>query len=152
MGRLGERLREQAGLAYYVYSGLGSSVGPGAWLAAAGVAPGDLDQAIGMILEEIARFTTEPVTAEELADVQSYLIGSQPISLESNIGVASLLLHIERHTLGLDYLQRYPGLVQAVTPEMIQTAAARYLQVDRLAVVAAGEFESTDPSKEVGDG
>ena len=147
MGRLGERLREQAGLAYYVYSGLGSSVGPGAWVAAAGVAPGDVDRAIEMILEEIERFTTEPVTAEELSDVQSYLIGSQPISLESNVGVASLLLHIERHQLGLDYLQRYPGLVQAVTPELIQSAATRYLQVDRLAVVAAGEFD-----KEAGDG
>jgi len=152
MGRLGEQLREQAGLAYYVYSGLGSSIGPGAWLAAAGVAPQDVDQAIEIILAEIERFTAEPVTAEELANVQSFLIGSQPISLESNIGVASLLLHIERHGLGLDYLQRYPGLVRAVTPEMTQSAAARYLQIDRLAVVAAGGLENKAPPKEVGDG
>lgn len=150
MGRLGERLREQAGLAYYVHSGLGSSIGPGAWLAAAGVAPQDVDQAIGILLEEIERFASEPVTAEELSDVQSFLIGSQPISLESNIGVASLLLHVERHQLGLDYLQRYPGLVQSVTPEMIQSAAAKYLQTDRLAVVAAGKLDA--PPKEVGDG
>lgn len=141
MGRLGESLREKAGLAYYVYSNLGSSPGPGAWLAAAGVAPKDLDRATDLILTELQRFVSKPVTAEELSDVQSNLIGSQPISLESNIGVASLLLHIERHSLGLDYLQRYPDMVNAVTPEQILAAAARYLQTDRLAVVAAGRLE-----------
>jgi len=144
MGRLGEVLREQAGLAYYVYSSLGSSTGPGAWLAAAGVDPKDVSRAIDMILGEIHRFVTEMVSQEELEDVQSNLIGSQPLSLESNIGVASLLLHLERHQLGLDYLQRYPGLVNAVTPEQILAAASRYLQPDRLAVVAAGKLEGTD--------
>ena len=73
--------------------------------------------------------------------MQSNLIGSRPLSLESNIGVASLLLHIERHQLGLDYMQRYPKLIQAVTPEQILTAASRYLQPDRLAIVAAGKLE-----------
>jgi zinc protease len=151
MGRLGEHLREQAGLAYYVYSGLGTSVGPGAWLAAAGVAPQDLDQAIEIIMAEIKRFVTEPVTAEELADVQSYLVGSQPIHLESNVGVASLLLHMERHQLGLDYLQGYADMINAVTSEMVLAASSRYLQPDRLAVVAAGSLETEPSQKENGD-
>ncbi len=144
MGRLGDVLREQAGLAYYVYSSLGSSTGPGAWLAAAGVDPKDVSRAIDLIMAEIQRFVTEPVSQEELEDVQSNLIGSQPLSLESNIGVASLLLHLERHQLGLDFLQRYPGLVNAVTPEQILAAASRYLQPDKLAVVAAGKLEGID--------
>jgi zinc protease len=151
MGRLGEKLREEAGMAYYVYSGLGTSVGPGAWVAAAGVAPGDVDPAVEIILSEINRFVTESVSPDELADVQANLIGSQPIHLESNLGVASLLLHIERHNLGLDYLQGYPDLINSVTPEMVLAAASRYLQVDNLAVVAAGGLETETP-REDGDG
>ena len=69
---------------------------------------------------------------------------SVPLSLESNSGVTSLLLYIERHQLGLDYLHRYPGLIQAITAEEILTAASRYLQPDRLAVVAAGKVEKED--------
>ena len=103
--------------------------------------PKEVKRAIDLILGEIERFVTEPVTAEELADVKSNLIGSQPLALESNIGVASLLLHIERHQLGLDFLQHYPGLIQSVTPEEILAAASRYLQPDKLAVVAAGKLE-----------
>ena len=137
MGRLGETVREKAGLAYYVHSGLGSSMGPGAWTVSAGVDPKDVDQAVELILEEV-RFVSEPVTPEELSDVQANLIGSLPLSLESNAGVASRILHMERHQLGLDFLRRYPDTVRAVTREQILEAAARYLDPERLAVVVAG--------------
>jgi zinc protease len=138
MGRLGESLREKAGLAYYVYSSLGSSPGPGAWTVDAGVDPKDVDRAIDLIFKELQRFVSEPVSEEELSDVQANLIGSLPLSLESNAGVASRLLHIERHQLGLDYLRNYSETVQAVTPQAVLEAAARYLQLDRMAVVVAG--------------
>ncbi len=138
MGRLGESLREQAGLAYYVYSEMGASIGPGAWAVSAGVDPRDVERAIELIFTELRRFVSEPVTDEELADVQANLIGSMPLSLESNTGVAVQLLHMERHQLGLDFLRRYPELVRAITPAQILEASARYLDLDRLAVVVAG--------------
>ncbi len=138
MGRLGEAVRERAGLAYYVYSSLGSSPGPGAWTAEAGVHPNDVERAIELILEEMRRFTGELVTEEELKDVQDNLIGQLPLSLESNAGVASRIMHMERHQLGLDYLRTYPERVRAVTSEQILETAARYLDVERMAVIAAG--------------
>ena len=141
MGRLGDSLREKAGLAYYVYSSLGSSLGPGAWTVEAGVDPKDVGRAIDLIFEELRQFVNEPVTAEELSDVQANLIGSLPLSLESNSGVASRLLHLERHQLGLDYLRQYPEMIQAITPEAVLAAASRYLPLDRLAVVIAGPPE-----------
>jgi len=141
MGRLGDSLREKAGLAYYVYSSLGSSLGPAAWTVEAGVDPKDVGRAIDLIFEELHRFVTQPVTGEELSDVQANLIGSLPLSLESNAGVASRLLHLERHQLGLDYLRQYPDMIRAITPEAILAAASRYLTLDRLAVVVAGPPE-----------
>jgi len=138
MGRLGDSLREKAGLAYYVYSSLGSSLGPGAWTVEAGVDPKDVGRAIDLIFEELRRFVSEPVTEEELSDVQANLIGSLPLSLESNAGVASRLLHLERHQLGLDYLRQYPEMIRAITPAAVFRAASRYLALDRLAVVVAG--------------
>ncbi|MEJ2757975.1 MAG: pitrilysin family protein [Anaerolineales bacterium] len=138
MGRLGESLREQAGLAYYVYSELGASIGPGVWAVSAGVDPRDVERAIELIFAELHRFVSEPVSQEELADVQANLVGSMPLSLESNAGVAAQLLYMERHHLGLDYLQRYPETVRAITPGQVLEASARYLDLDRLAVVVAG--------------
>jgi len=44
MGRIGEVVREKAGLAYYAYSSLSSGIGPGSWVVAAGVAPQNLQK------------------------------------------------------------------------------------------------------------
>jgi zinc protease len=104
----------------------------------AGVDPQVVDAAIDLICQEIRRFTQEPVTEEELADSQANYIGRLPISLESNVGIASALLSLERYQLGLDYYRRYPGLVRSVTREQVLQAARRYLEPDRLAIAIAG--------------
>src|SRR5512139_187572 len=96
---------------------------PAAWVVATGVDPQAVDPAIDLICREIQRFTREPVTEEELADSQANYIGRLPISLESNVGVASALLTLERYQLGLDYYRRYPGLVRSVTAEQVLQAA-----------------------------
>jgi zinc protease len=138
MGRLGDSLREKAGLAYSVSSSLGGGPGPGPWDVEAGVNPRNAQQAIDLICEETRRFTHEPVSADELADSKANYIGRLPISLESNAGVASALTALERYQLGLDYYRRYPDLVRLITAEEILAAARRYLDVDRLAIAVAG--------------
>ena len=95
------------------------------------------------ILSELQRFTDELVEESELSDSLSNIIGGMPLSLESNGGVASALLNIQRYGLDLDYYRHFPGLVAAVTREQIREAAAKYLDQQRLAVAAAG------PTREV---
>ncbi len=141
-GRIGESVRERSGLAYHASSSLSGGIGPGPWLFIAGVDPKNLENVIALIRQEIARFVTEPVTSEELADSQANYIGRLPLSLESNAGVASALLNLERYTLGLDYYQRYPDLIRAITPAEILETAQRYLHPDRLAIATAGSFDT----------
>lgn len=138
MGRLGERVREEQGLAYYCYSASVAEQEDGLWFAAAGVNPADVDAAVESILAEFARLSAEPVSAEELADSQAYLTGVVPLTLETNEGVASTLLSMEWYGLGLDYLKRYPALINSVTPEDVQRVAARHLASDRCVISTAG--------------
>ena len=46
MGRLGEKVRDQQGLAYYAYSSLEAGLGRGPWSVRAGVNPANVDRAI----------------------------------------------------------------------------------------------------------
>jgi zinc protease len=138
MGRIGEVVREKAGLAYYAYSSLSGGMGPGPWYVSAGVDPQNVEQALELARQEIERFAGEPVTADELADSKSNFIGRLPLSLESNSGMASAILNLERYDLGLDYYRRYPDLVRAVTGEEILETARRYWIADRLGVGIAG--------------
>jgi zinc protease len=138
MGRIGQRVREESGLAYYAYSSLSISLGPGAWELIAGVNPKNLEQCIELMTDEVRKFVSEPVTEDELADSKSYFLGRMPLLLESNSGVAISLLNIEHFNLGLDYFLHYPQLVQAVTAEEILQASRKYLAPDRLAIAVSG--------------
>ena len=138
MGRIGDSVRDRSGLAYYAYASLNAGIGPGTWEVSAGINPANLEKTIQLVQQELLRFTSEPVSAEELDDSQSNFIGRLPLSLESNAGVASALLNLERYNLGLDYYRRYAGLVRQVTPEMILETAQRYLNLDCLAIASAG--------------
>lgn len=138
MGRIGASVRDQAGLAYYAYSSLGGGLGPGPWYVSAGVDPVNVARAVDLILEEISRFVNEGVSRGELDDVQTQFVGSLPLSLESNAGVASVIINMERYNLGLDYLQRYPDLIRSVTPEDVLETANSYLDPHCMGIAIAG--------------
>jgi zinc protease len=131
-------VREEAGLAYYAYSSLSASLGPGAWEMIAGVNPRNVEKAIELIAAQARQFVAEPVSEEELSDSKSNFLGRMPLLLESNGGVAVSLLNIERFNLGLDYFLKYPQKIEAVTAEDILEASRKYLDPDRLAIAIAG--------------
>lgn len=141
MGRIGDAVRERAGLAYYAYSNLSSGIGPGSWTVAAGVAPENVERAIAIIRQEIQRFVQEKVSDEELSDSQANFIGRLPLSLESNMGVAYALSNLERYGLGLNYYRQYADLVRSITAEQVLETAQMYLDPQRLAIAIAGSLE-----------
>jgi len=137
-GRVGDAVRDSAGLAYYAYSSLGGGPGPGPWSVNAGVNPANVDRAIELIRKEIGRFVDRKVSADELEENQAHFIGRLPLQLESNEGVAGALVNIEQYDLGLDYYQTYSDRIAAITREAILEQARRFLSPDRLAVAIAG--------------
>ncbi|PIE79671.1 MAG: peptidase M16 [Chloroflexi bacterium] len=138
MGRIGKTVREEQGLAYYAYSALQGGLGPSPWSASAGVAPELVEQAIHSILAEIQRIQTEPVTAEELADSKAYRLGSLPVSLETNSGLAGVIIDMELYHLSLDYITEFSQKIKAITIEQIQAAAQKYLSTEQIAIAVAG--------------
>jgi zinc protease len=141
MGRLGESVRDQQGLAYYVGSSVHAGPGPHPWNIMAGIHPKNIDRAVASILQEVERLRDMPITDEELEDSQTYLTGALPLHLETNEGIAGFLLNIEEYGLGLDHLQRYPAIITNVTKDDIQRVVRKYLTLDRYALTMAGTFD-----------
>jgi zinc protease len=61
-----------------------------------------------------------------------------PLRLETNEGIGSTMLAIERYDLGYDYLQRFTDMVNAVTVQDVQEMALRYLDPEVYALAVAG--------------
>ncbi len=137
-GRIGDVVREEAGLAYYAYSSLVGGHGPGPWEIVAGVNPKNLDRAIELIRKEMRKMSTRSPSQGELEDNQANFIGRLPLQLETNEGVAGAIVNAERHALGLDYYQRYPGLVASFAAKDILRVSRRFLDSDNMAIASAG--------------
>ena len=147
-GRLGDSIRERQGMAYYVFSGFDANVAEGPLLVRAGVNPSNVDEAIASIDEELLRMAHDGVTPSELADAKRYLIGSMPRMLETNGGIAAFLHSADFFGLGLDFDQRLPGLLDAVTLDDVHDVARTFLAPDRATIVVAGH----PPTAGVGPG
>ena len=137
-GRIGDVVREEAGLAYYAYSTLAGGMGPGPWQVMAGVNPANLEQVIKLVRGELSKIASQPPDQDELEDNQANFIGRLPLQLESNEGVAGAIVNAERHSLGMDYYQKYPSLVANVTRDEIQHVAQRFIDPNNLAIASAG--------------
>ncbi|HLU09085.1 MAG TPA: pitrilysin family protein [Oceanobacillus sp.] len=138
MGRIGESVREELGLAYYAYSQLEGGLGEAPWSISAGVNPANVELAIERINDELRRLTSEPVSDTDLADNQSYFVGHLPLQLESNEGIAGTLHNMELFNLGLDYLLTYRDRIYSLTKDDLLAAARRYLNPDALVIGIAG--------------
>jgi zinc protease len=140
-GRLGDSIREQQGMAYYVFSSLDANLMPGPLSIRAGVSPANVSKAVASIDTELRKLVDAGPTEQELQESKQYLIGSMPRALETNIGIATYLQTVEFFGLGLDYDVRMPDLLRAVTREQVHDAARRAIDPDNATVVVAGPFE-----------
>jgi len=138
MGRLGKVVRDKHGLAYYCHSHIEGGLGPGPWAVRAGVDPANVEKAIRSIIGEITHICNKVVPPKELTDSKAFITGLLPLQLETNGGIASALVSMELYSLGLDYLQRYADLINAITSKRIRAVAQKYLDPSTYALAVAG--------------
>jgi zinc protease len=145
--RLGLQVRDVEGLTY----GIGSrfrapSLAAGPWYIAVSVNPQNVEQAIESALKVLREYVREGIRPEELADEKSSAIGSFKVSLSTNAGLAEALWNAEFHRLGIEYIDRYPQLVEAVSVEEVNAAIRKYFRPDHLTVVMAGDTQADKPT------
>ncbi|OLD11267.1 MAG: hypothetical protein AUJ06_00730 [Chloroflexi bacterium 13_1_40CM_3_70_6] len=136
--RAGHVVRDELGLAYYVFSTLGSSRGQSPWIVRMGVNPVNVERAISVTLEELRKIVESKVAPADLALAQDKLVGELDVSRESPGGVAAQVLEGELFELGPDYVERYPRELRAVTREQVVETARTFLPPERHALAIAG--------------
>jgi zinc protease len=137
--RLYEEVREKRGLAYSV----STSVLPykQTSIFAGGVATKneEIAQSLDVIRSELKRFAADGPTEKELADAKSYLTGSFALRFDSNAKIANQLLWIQQEELGLDYVDRRNGEIEAVTLADVKRVAKRLFDGQELIVTIVGK-------------
>lgn len=144
--RLHEEIREKRGLSYAVFSHFSRWVGRGPFLISLDTKTSSASQALILAREQVALIHQQGVRAEELERAKSFLVGSFPLRLDGLSELTSNLAVVSFFDLGLDYLERWPQRIQAVTLEEVNQAARKYLVPERLHVVSVGQPLEAKPT------
>ena len=137
-GRLADNIRERQGMAYYAYSSLDPAPIAAPLIIRAGVDPRNVERAVAAIDHEVDALGAQGPSEREMSETREFLVGSIPRLLETNQSIASFLQLVEEFGLGLDFDQRLPGLLRAVTIDQVASAARDVLHSERASMAVAG--------------
>ncbi|PMP98027.1 MAG: hypothetical protein C0169_01020, partial [Thermodesulfobacterium geofontis] len=141
-GRLFRILRDERSLAYVVTSFLVFYPKKSAFILYIGCSPEKEKEAISgfwEILEEIKKHGLLP---EEIERAKNRLIGSQKLTLQSNLSIAEDLAVNEVLGLGWNYSYFYETLVKAVTQEDIKYLIENFLKRENAVLLVLGKNEN----------
>jgi zinc protease len=140
--RLGDRVREEEGLSYYVGSGviISPEDANGIFYMQATSAPENMVRVEAAMREELQRFVRDGVTAQELEDSKAGLLSSYRDGRSNDGSIASSLrtnLYLGR-TMQWD--ADFEGAVSRLTQEQVNEAIRRRLKPEIVSTFVAGDF------------
>jgi zinc protease len=145
--RLVDEIRVKRGLAYSVASFFDAGRYPGSFQVVLQTKNASAREAIALVLRELERMRTEPVSDDELSRAQKYLTGSFPLRLDTQGKLAGFLTLVEYFGLGPNYPERYPSLINAVTREEVARVAKTYLHPEKAILVVVADVKEAGLEK-----
>jgi zinc protease len=137
--RLMKSLREEKGLTYGIYSGINDGDYLQTWGGSGQTKNESAGEFLTGIKAEMTAMAERGVTAEELADAKAYLMGSYPLSFDSNAKIAGQMMGVRQRNRGVDYFDRRNGLIDAVTLDQVNRVAKTYLDPARFSYFVVGQ-------------
>jgi len=143
--RLFQSIREQAGLAYNIYSFSDFATDAGLLGSYMAVSPAKSDEAIRLTLDEYVKLIAGGCTETELADTKMQLKGNLLLAMESVSARMNRLARNELNEGRFIGVEELVARVDAVTRADVQRLAAAYLAPETLTLVSLGPSPTTGP-------
>lgn len=143
--RLMQTVRDEQGLTY----GIGASVrgvdfgADGYWYAWGTFAPELLAKGKTATIEQIRKWASEGITQEELDGKKTTITGSYKVGLATTRGKANQILTSLEWGRPIDFLDRYPDIINAITLDQVNSAIAKYIKPDKLVTISAGSIDNS---------
>ncbi|NBJ15579.1 MAG: insulinase family protein [Dehalobacter sp. 4CP] len=137
--RLFQEIREQRGLAYSVYSYHSTYVDTGLFAVYAGTSPGNTDEVIKCVLDELNKLKREGLTEEELMKTKAQIKGNLYLGLES---VSSRMSRLGKTELSFGEVKTPEDAVEKlekVTTGDVTRVMERLWQKDKISILTLGQ-------------
>jgi len=143
--RINMNLREKHGYSYGAGSVFVYRRGPGPFFVGGGVRSDATAASVKEIFSELDAMRNAPMSAEELATSKDSMERSLPGQFETSPQAAASIGDLFIYSLPLDYYRTLPAKIDAVTAQDAQRVAEKYLNPDRMVVVAVGDKAKIEP-------
>lgn len=133
-----ENVREKRGLVYSVYSYFAPMKVSGPFLiglSTKNATAKEADQVVRQTLRDFSKGFSEA----KLQAIKDNLIGGFPLRMDNNSKILGYISMIGFYHLPLDYLQRLPKQIAAVTKDDILKAWRKHVHPDKMVMVMVGE-------------
>ena len=140
--RLNMKIRAKEGLTYDASSGFEAQRQAGSFSVGTFTRTDKTVEAIRMIFELLNEFKANPATVDEFTDAKAFLHGSFALATETSGQIADRILSAALHDLGEDYWTGYRDRLEALTIEHVRSAVQRFLEPDKLAIIAVGNAKA----------
>ncbi len=136
--RLGTELRDKAGLTYGVSSSFAALRQAGAFSIGMQTNPKDTQQAVARALSVLQDVRDHGVTPTEVSISKNGLLSSYTVGLSDPSALAATFTSLVADGLPLSELSSYQAKINALTPQIINTAAKTLLDPEHIVIVTAG--------------
>lgn len=141
-GRLMQTVRDNDGLTYSISSGLGGNITTGGyWYVNASFNPTLFQKGLDATMVQVNKWVNEGITAEELTNKKTNLIGSFKVGMATTTGMARTILSFVERGLEPSYIEQYPKDIEKVTLKEVNTAIKKYIQLDKMIVIKSGSLD-----------
>jgi zinc protease len=141
--RLFRHIRTEQGLAYGVGGSIGSDYDhPGIFRLSVGTKTASTVDAIKSLNTEITGLLTQPASAEELQQAKDAILSSFIFRIDTPEKVLAERMAYEFYRYPLDFLEKFRGGVEKVTPADILRVARKYVHPGSFAVLVVGNDEA----------
>jgi zinc protease len=140
--RLNMKIRAKEGLTYDASSGFEAQRQAGSFTVGTFTRTEKTAEAVRMIVDLLNEFKANPATPEEFAEAKAFLHGSFALATETSGQIADRVLSAALHDLGEDYWTGYRARLEALTIEQVRSAVQRFLEPEKLAIVAVGSAKA----------
>ena len=137
--RINMNLREQHGYTYGAGSFFNYHVAPGPFIAYAPVRTDATAPAVTEMFNELRRMRDTQITPDELKLSKDSISRSLPGRFEEGSEAAGTFSELYVYDLPLDYFSQLPARLEAVNAEQAQSAAQKYIQLDKISALAVGD-------------
>ncbi|SHM06979.1 M16 family metallopeptidase [Flavobacterium saccharophilum] len=141
-GRLMQTVRDVDGLTYNITSGMGGNTMTGGyWYINASFNPSLFQKGLDATMVQVNKWLKDGITAQELENKKTNLIGSFKVSLSTTTGLSRTILGFVERGLDPSYINQYPKEIEKVTLKEVNEAIRKYIQTDKMVIIKSGSLD-----------